>query len=167
MLSVHNLNAQKAYKGFGADQSTLEAQLGVFGVWVQHELKISKGFVVRVEAGMRNPEFIGRSLATFAFGEDESHSLFKLIHEFTIEPRVYFNSHKKSNVKNGILPSAYYFSLKFINRPDLSNLRIYRVRKVKESLVVSGIGMKRRLTKRLYTEGKCCLGLVERNLRRT
>ncbi|MBB6462249.1 hypothetical protein [Flammeovirga kamogawensis] len=92
------------------ERSTFGLQVGVLGVWVNHEYKLIDRFILRTEVGLD-------SYILSKTPEHKSNLQFSPV--VTLEPRWYYNlTSRKKKEKHILRNSANFFSLKSSYHPD-------------------------------------------------
>ena len=103
----------------GVENSLFNLQIGVLGVWISNEAKLSYNFVIRSE--------IGLDAGVFG-GEINKNSGIFIVPVFNLEPKWYYNINVRQNKKRNTPNNSYNFLSTSINyHPDWinNNINVY------------------------------------------
>lgn len=101
------------------DQAISGMQIGYFGIWWNHEVKLAKNWALRAEVGYEAPLFstVDYESKKLGFYKNQSPLFLPVI---SLEPKWYYNSSKRQgNSKNTFHNSGNYVSISARYYPDI------------------------------------------------
>ena len=143
--------ANSQNQDFSVEKSTNGIQVGVLGIWVHNETKLSKQIVLRSEFGLDSGIFDGTIYPKIGY---------VLTPVITLEPKWYYNLEKRvSKSKNIFGNSGNFVSLKTSYNPDWFVISNYdNLRVINQISIIPTWGIRRNIGNHFNYEAGIGLG---------